>query len=489
MQKIKTFVLNGISSVETVVECETMPGIGIHVVGLADTSLRESLLRIATALQSKGFSLPGKKIVINIAPANLRKNGSPSLDLPIALAILIESGQVKPAETTGQDCLELPLAAVGELALNGDIRPIRGTVSMVDKAFATGIKNILIPMQNKEEETDWIWDDNTIVGIRNLEDAINFIEKGTVIKSTRKNPSEESFSPVKMSEKEVRAIEIAAAGGHNILLMGQPGTRKGAIAEVLSRILPNNKLNNGKIASLCGLKDIVSNPFRTPHYSASAGAFLGDSCGPGELTKANGGVLFINEFEQMPIAVQNRLKEVINDITTLHSTKDLPGQTLLALGSLPCDCGYYGDGERCQCTEESRVKHLRKIKRGLYECIDIQLWTSPNNDATESIDEGKITEIRNRILKARELQKERYQNESFKTNSELKGIASLNKFCPETDSNKDFLYKIMERCGLYAESYKTILRIARTIADLDGKKDIDIKHLAEAVGYRFLDKE
>ena len=503
----------GIEAVPIVIEVEIGLGIGIHLVGLADAAVKESLLRTVTALQAKGFHIPGKKIVINLAPADMHKQGS-GYDVPIALGIIAASTQ---RELPG---LEKYLI-MGELGLDGSIRPVSGTLPMVELARRQGFKGCIFPEASALEAVDY--DDTLIFGVRTLEDVLRILQEEDDVSDLliwnselyrqalasargerRRNYMD--FADIIGQEGAKRGLEIASAGHHNAILIGAPGSGKSSLAKALAGILPPMSLEESaitsKIYSVAGKSSggvglMRTRPFRAPHISASKAAMLGGGSGenilPGEVSLATGGILFLDEFCEAPKSTLESLRAPLEDrkvtISRLKAKIEYPASFMLIAASNPCPCGYYGEGDRCTCTVGQRAGYLAKLSGPIMDRIDIQLLVHPVE--TSALVRGGKAEpseaVAARVFKAREIQRERFRGSGIFTNSEMNS-EQLERFCPLSEPCKDLLEKLIDRLGLSARAYTRIIKIARTIADLSGERDIQPAHLSEAASYRFLDR-
>ena len=502
----------GIEAVPVTVEVDITLGIGIHLVGLADAAVRESLLRTVTALQAKGFRIPGKKIVINLAPADLHKQGS-GYDLPIALGIVAASAQ---RELPG---LEKYLI-MGELGLDGSIRYVPGTLPMAELAVRSGCKGCILPERSALEAVDF--DETLIFGVQTLDDVLRILEE-------KEDPSDlliwntacyrealrreaecpplgdyMDFADILGQESAKRGVEIAAAGSHNLIFIGSPGSGKSSMAKAVAGILPpmsrEESTITSKIWSVAGkttgqLGLMRKRPFRAPHISASKAAILGGGSGeniqPGEVSLASGGVLFADEFCEAPKSTLEALRGPLEDrkvtISRLKAKIVYPASFMLIAASNPCPCGYYGEGDRCTCSVGQRAAYLAKLSGPIMDRIDLQLWIHPV--PTSALIGGRKGEpsaaIAERVLKARQIQQERFRGTGIFTNAEMSS-KQLERFCPLSEECKDTLSRIIDRLGLSARAYTRIIKISRTIADLAGLPDILPAHLLEAAGYRFL---
>ena len=500
----------GIDAIPVIVEVDVATGIGIHLVGLADAAVKESLLRIVTSLQSLGFRIPGRKIVINLAPADMHKKGS-GYDLPIALGIIAASGQ-----------RDLPLLdkflIMGELGLNGTIREIPGALPTVELAAKQELMGCILPRQSALEASEYNIID--IYGVETLEEVLEILSGETVrsdLMAGRLRPSDRDcqeragisgamdFSEIIGQEAAKRGLEIAAAGGHNAILIGSPGSGKSSLAKAVSGILPpmnfEESLQTSKIYSVAGKGNplgglIRQRPFRSPHYSASVAALLGggsDNILPGEISLAHNGILFIDEFCEAPKKVLEVLRAPMEDrkvtISRLKAKVEYPTDFMLIAATNPCPCGYFGDGDRCTCTPSRRIAYISKLSGPIMDRIDIQLWMRP-------IDPKKLVErrpaessavIAERVKKAREIQKKRFEGEGIFCNASMSNRL-LDIYCPLDAGCRRLMERIIERMGLSARACSRIIKLARTIADLEGAGEIKAEHLTEAAGYRFLDK-
>lgn len=505
----------GIDAVEVIVEVDVAQGIGIHLVGLADAAVKESLLRTITSLQSLGFKIPGRKIVINLAPADMHKKGS-GYDVPIALGIIAASGQ-----------RELPLLdkyiIMGELGLDGTIREVPGALPTVELAERSGLRGCILPQASALEAVEY--SSSEVYGVENLEDVLRILSgeeeckdllAENIIERKGLKPQDEDstdslgrvmdFSEIMGQEGAKRGVEIAAAGGHNVIMIGPPGSGKSSLAKAMASILPKMSLRESvqtsKIYSVAGkgspLRGLMKQrPFRAPHYSASVAALIGggsDNILPGEISLAHNGILMIDEFCEAPKKVLEVLRAPMEDrkvtISRLKTKVEYPSDFMLVAATNPCPCGFYGEGDKCTCTPSRRIAYLSKLSGPIMDRIDIQLWMKP-------IDPKKLVNrapaeasavVAERVMKAREIQKERFRDEGIFCNAGMTN-RMIDKYCPLNKECRQLLEKIIEHMGLSARACSRILKLARTIADLEGAENITAAHLTEAASYRFLDKQ
>ncbi|MGP1393174.1 MAG: YifB family Mg chelatase-like AAA ATPase [Candidatus Cryptobacteroides sp.] len=500
----------GIEAVPVTVEVDIAKGIGIHLVGLADIAVKESLLRTMTALQSIGLRIPGKKIVINLAPADMHKSGS-GYDLPIALGIIAASGQC-----------ELPdidkYLIMGELGLDASLRKVAGALPMAELAIRMGLKGCILPEESAKEAYGYY--ETSIYSVRNLNDAINILSGNRLedylidhYNCKDSSPGTDAplydymdFSEIIGQEAAKRGLEIAAAGGHNVIMIGAPGSGKSSLAKALSGILPEmtreESIVTSKIYSISGKTRpgpglMKKRPFRAPHYSASLAAIIGGGNGenirPGEISLAQNGILFCDEFAQMPRSVTEALRGPLEDrkvvVSRLRAKVEYPASFMLVAATNPCPCGYYGEGDKCSCTVGQRTAYLSRLSGPIMDRIDIQLWLHPvdpkklvSGDRSES-----SYSVSQRVLAARNVQRRRFYNDNIFTNSEMSN-SMIKKYCPLSLECKTLMENLIANLGLSARAFSRVVKLSRTIADIEQCEHIMPKHIMEAAGYRFLDK-
>ena len=506
---VKVFgaAVQGIDATIVTIEVNSSRGIKFFLVGLPDSAVKESHERIISALQVNGYRFPTRQIVVNMAPADIRKEGS-SYDLPLAIGILASAEEVRSEKLS--DYL-----IIGELSLDGSLQPIKGALPIAISARAKGFKGFILPKQNAKEAA--VVNNLNVYGVENIKEVIEFFNGERELQPTIVHTREEffqhqdnypyDFADVKGQESVKRALEVAAAGGHNIIMIGSPGSGKSMMAKRLPSILPPlslaESLETTKIHSVAGKLNkndslIATRPFRSPHHTISQVAMVGGGSNPqpGEISLAHNGLLFLDELPEFNRSVLEVLRQPLEDrhisISRAKYSLDYPASFMLVASMNPCPCGYYNHPTKaCVCNPGQVHRYLNRISGPLLDRIDIQIEIVPvpfEKMAEQGPVESSAT-IRERVIKARKIQEERFADyQGIYCNAQMESKL-LHQYASPDEKGLNLLRTAMTRLNLSARAYDRILKVARTIADLEGSKDILPNHLGEAISYRNLDRE